>query len=194
MRWSGRDLATQRRDIEALIVRTLLLAERTPTLRRYGLVRLALLHRHCGRLPGNWFGEFDGVSRSELRMVFTTAGGSAEIADKVDKRMAERIAHTKAVEAGRVGDRAAPARQDQDCSGAAGGDRAGTGPARPAGAGRVSVGARAPSAPVRRPACGAGTPVAQGTRQVSPESNRRVRSPRPFCATASSSWLVIRVS
>ncbi|MDA0643159.1 hypothetical protein [Nonomuraea ferruginea] len=109
VRWSGRDLATQRRDIEALIVRTLLLAERTPTLRRYGLVRLALLHRHCGRLPGNWFGEFDGVSRSELRMVFTTAGGSAEIADKVDKRMAERIAHTKAVEAGRVDDRAAPA-------------------------------------------------------------------------------------
>src|SRR5690606_16371689 len=60
MVWAGRDLSTQRRDIEALIVRTLLLAERTPTLRRYGLARLALLHRHCGRLPSNWFGDFDG--------------------------------------------------------------------------------------------------------------------------------------
>lgn len=100
--WAGRDLKAQGGDIEALIVRTLLLAERTPILRRYGLVRLALLHRHCGRLPGNWFGHFDGVSKPELRLVFTTAGYSPQIADKIDRRIAQRVAHTMAHRAGRV--------------------------------------------------------------------------------------------
>ncbi|MEU8276729.1 hypothetical protein ACFYOK_12200 [Microbispora bryophytorum] len=84
--WAGRDLAAQRRDIEALIVRTLLLAERTPTLRRYALPRLALLHRHCGRLPDNWFGHFDGVSRAELRMVFAAAGLKEDLARSIDLR------------------------------------------------------------------------------------------------------------
>ncbi|ETK36672.1 NADP-dependent oxidoreductase [Microbispora sp. ATCC PTA-5024] len=102
MWWTGRDLTTQSRDIEALIVRTLLLAERTPTLRRYGLPRLTLLHRHCGRLPSNWFGDFDGVSKTELRMVLASAGFAAEVADRVDAPVAERIAFTKAVAAGRI--------------------------------------------------------------------------------------------
>ncbi|MFG1948460.1 hypothetical protein [Nonomuraea sp. NPDC048826] len=102
--WAGRDLSAQRSDIEALIMRTLLLAERTPTLRRYGLARLALLHRHCGRLPGNWFGEFDGVSKAELRIVFATAGHPPGAADEVDGLIADRIAYTVAHGAGRTGD------------------------------------------------------------------------------------------
>ncbi|WP_169947018.1 hypothetical protein [Microbispora sp. H11081] len=92
--WTGRDLAAQGRDIEALILRTLLLAERTPTLRRYGLPRLALLHRHCGRLPNNWFGDFDGVSRAELRVVFAAAGLSENLAKSIDVSLTKKIANT----------------------------------------------------------------------------------------------------
>ncbi|MFC0863620.1 hypothetical protein ACFHYQ_15060 [Sphaerimonospora cavernae] len=95
----------QRNDIEALTVRTLLLAERTPTLRRYGLPRLALLHRHCGRLPVNWFGDFDGVPKTELKMVFAAAGLPAGKAEEVDKTLTKRIADTKALIAGRMGER-----------------------------------------------------------------------------------------
>ncbi|MEV4456555.1 hypothetical protein [Microbispora sp. NPDC049633] len=102
--WTSRDLARQRRHIEALIVRTLLLAERTPMLRRYPLPRLALLHRHCGRLPFNWFGHFDGVSRTELRLVFLAARLPIEKADEIDRKAMERIAYTKALLAGRAGE------------------------------------------------------------------------------------------
>ncbi|WP_204016991.1 hypothetical protein [Sphaerimonospora thailandensis] len=103
--WTISDLAMQRNDIEALTVRTLLLAERTPTLRRYGLPRLALLHRHCGRLPVNWFGDFDGVPKTELKMVFAAAGLPAGKAEEVDKSLTKRIADTKALIAGRMGER-----------------------------------------------------------------------------------------